>query len=127
MAIDINDLHIGSHVNMCGERQRITYLDTLNGWVGIENYVTDDDGVKHPIAYKTEDIDPVPLTDGLLTSLGFRVIKHDGFDHWYIGNFDLTKRSGGLYYRHDGGIELDCLHELETLYRLKYGVELIKE
>lgn len=127
MAVDIKSLHIGSHIAINGKRHRISNIDALNGQIGIEAYTTDKDGVKHPFGYPIEQVEAVPITPELLKELGLNVISHGCFEHWFLGNFDLTHNADSRYWDYDGSIRVEFLHELEDLYYLKYGVELIPD
>lgn len=70
--IDIKELRVGSHVvSIGGRRIRITSVDELNGNIGIDSYKTDERGVKYPICYPLEQVEPIPITDELLEELGF--------------------------------------------------------
>lgn len=132
--IDIKTLRVGSHVNLCGKRQRVAAIDALNGAIGMCGYLTDENGVKHPLGYKVEDIEPIPITSDLLKELGFEEDKTD-----------IAKRVGGYYiYFHQinnlrwrvsleeenctnyGNCIVRYLHEAEAFLAL-HGVELIKE
>ena len=137
MAVDIKSLRIGSHVNLCGKRQCITAIDALNGLLGIDAYKTDENGVKYPIGYKVEDVEPISITPELLKELGFentsctrrttytKGCEYDGFwiefrnlkDRW-----DLFVSNNNL----DGRTPVRYLHEAESFLGL-YNIELINE
>lgn len=72
--IDINTLHIGSTVSIGGKMQRVAAIDALNGQIGIDAYKVGADGVKHPLGYKIEEVEPIPITEELLTELGFEKV-----------------------------------------------------
>lgn len=88
MAVDVKTLRIGSHINLCGKRQRITAIDALNGLIGIDAYKTDENGVKYPIGYKIEGVEPISITPELLKELGFEERRREYLygepDVWYI-------------------------------------------
>lgn len=88
MAVDIKTLRVGSHINLCGKRQRIMAIDALNGLIGIDAYKTDENGVKHPLGYKVEDIEPISITPEILKELGFEERRTEYLygapDVWYI-------------------------------------------
>lgn len=125
--IDIKTLRIGSHVAICGNRQRITAIDSLNGQIGIDAYKTDENGVKHPIGYKVEDVEPISITPELLAELGFQYRDNTYWERWFLGGFDIERKEGSSYFDYNSEIRLEYLHELENIYDLIYGVELIKE
>lgn len=132
--IDIKTLRVGSHINLCDKRQRIMAIDAQNGLIGVDAYKTDENGVKHPLGYKVEDIEPISITPEILKELGFEEDKTD-----------IAKRVGGYYiYFHQinnlrwrvsleeenctnyGNCIVRYLHEAEAFLAL-HGVELIKE
>lgn len=132
--IDIKTLRVGSHINLCGKRQRIMAIDAQNGLIGVDAYKTDENGVKHPLGYKVEDIEPISITPEILKELGFEEDKTD-----------IAKRVGGYYiYFHQinnlrwrvsleeenctnyGSCIVRYLHEAEAFLAL-HGVELINE
>lgn len=127
MTIEIESLRIGSHVRLCGHRWRVTSIDAMDGVIGVERTITNNEGTERTIGRTVNEADPIPLSDELLTELGFKAIEHVGMGHWFLGNFDLIKRKDSRYWEHDGGIYLEYLHELEDLYWLKYSSELIKD
>ena len=136
--IDINTIHIGSHVRIGDKMHRIAAIDALNGQIGIDAYKTDAKGVKHPFGYKIEDVESIPITEELLTELGFvntsstrRIVytkgcEYDGLwvevrnlkDQWevFVSNNDW-----------DGRMAVRYLHELEAFLYLTTKTELIKE
>lgn len=134
MAVDIKQLRIGSHINLCGKRQCITAIDALNGLIGIDAYLTDKDGAKYSFGHKVEEVEPIPITPDLLKEVGFEEDKTD-----------IVKRVGGYFiYFHQinnlrwrvsleeenctnyGNCIVRYLHEAEAFLAL-HGVELIKE
>lgn len=140
---DIKTLRVGSHINLCGHRQRIAAIDALNGQIGIYVYKTDEDGVKHPLGYKVEDIKPILITPDILTEIGFKYHEydngklwewdlHDGYkDYGYLEFDDETTTiwRGRLWSMKEIEVEfkVEYLHELENIFYMFYGVELIKE
>lgn len=146
--VDIKTLRIGSHVDMCGKRQRIAAIDALNGCVGIDMYKLGEDGTKYPIGYNVENIVPIAITPELLAELGFALINetalpeytywkkiHDGYplELTYWGeDFNLQDKDWTIHIdNHDcqtlGGADVTFLHELETLVYLTTGEELIED
>lgn len=115
--IDIRTLRIGSHVLVDGKRERVRGLDEGNGLI-----------VRFPAEYVSAcEVEPIPITSALLEELGFECKDHGYFEHWWKGGFDFTHKPDSPYWTHDGGIDVEFLHELETLHNLIYGVELITE
>lgn len=143
MAVDIKQLRIGSHINLCGNRQRITAIDALNGLIGIDAYKTDENGVKHPLGYKVEDIEPIRITPEILTEIGFKYHEYDNGKLWEWRFSDLYKAYGYLEFDEDTTtiwrgrlwhmkevemeFKAEFLHELENIFYMFYGVELINE
>lgn len=126
MAVDVKQLRVGSHINLCGDRQHIAAIDALNGLIGIDAYKTDENGVKHSLSYKAEDIEPISITPALLKELGFKCTDKGRIQSWWRDFFCLDYLGGKGYYNF-GAIHLKYLHELESLFYMLYGVELIKE
>lgn len=140
--IGIKSLRIDSHINLCGKRQRITAIDALNGQIGIDAYKTGSDGVKHPIGYKIEDVEPISITPELLTELGFKYHEYDNGKLWEWNFSDGYKAYGFLEFDEDTTtiwrgrawnmkeVEIEFyveyLHELESLFYMIYDKELIK-
>lgn len=61
MSIDIRQLHIGSHIAINGERERVRGLDEDNGLI-----------VRFPAEYvMASEVEPIPITPALLEELGF--------------------------------------------------------
>lgn len=137
MTVDIKTLRVGSHVNLCGKRQHIMTIDALNGAIGMCGYLTDENGVKHPLGYKVEDIEPINITPDLLKELGFvntsctrRIVFTKGSeyeDSWI--EFRNLKDRWEIFVSKDnwdGKTVCRYLHEAEAFLAL-HGVELINE
>lgn len=128
MAVDIKSLRIGSHVEYEGKRVRIKGL-TPGCLFDCTIETTDKFGL--PALYVLEDgfkdLQPIEITPELLTELGFGCVRHGSFEHWFLGNFDLTHNIGSCYWDYKDDIRLEYLHELEDLYYLIYGKELIND
>ena len=130
--IDINTLHIGSHVRIGGKMHRISAIDALNGQIGIDAYTTDAKGVKHPFGYKVEEVEPIPITEELLMELGFECIARYNESWWQRGNKRIKIKGNyvevevyqGFY---DATWRCVYLHELEQFLYLTTKTELIKE
>lgn len=143
MAVDIKSLRIGSHINLCSKRRRITAIDALNGLLGIDAYKTDENGVKYPIGYKVEDVEPISITPEILTEIGFKYHEYDngklwewdlpdGYKDYGYLEFDegtATIWRGRLWNMKEIEVEfkVEYLHDLENIFYMFYGVELIKE
>lgn len=125
--IDPKELRVGATVSIGGKMQRVAAIDVLNGQIGIDAYTTDAKGVKHPFGYKVEDVEPIALTPELLRDLGFQYRDNTYWEHWFLGGFDIERKDGSSYFDYNSAIRLEYLHELEYLYYLIYGQELIKE
>lgn len=136
MTVDIKTLRVGSHVNLCGKRQHIMTIDALNGAIGMCGYLTDENGVKHPLGYKVDDIEPIPITPDLLKELGLinmsgrRIVYTNGNedDNPWI-EFKNLKDRWELFVCNNGWqgqTVVRYLHEAEAFLAL-HGVELINE
>ena len=137
--IEINTLHIGSHVHIGGKMHRIAAIDALNGQIGIDAYTTDAKGVKHPFGYKIEDVEPILITEELLTELGFEKRESGSFakgyapDSWIFITLYATNELCKVNIfpsdpRKEASSVLGCyLHELELFLYLTTKTELIKE
>lgn len=136
--IDIKTLRVGSHVNLCGKRQHIMTIDALNGAIGMCGYLTDENGVKHPLGYKVEDIEPIPITPALLKELGFeqdmrfaygKAFKMERGEMW-IGVSAMPKGFWRIEAMDDtynyGNCIVRYLHEAEAFLAL-HNIELIEE
>lgn len=121
MAVDIKTLRIGSHVQHHGKRKMVHSMggDTVYLLPSIVS------SVAH--VAKTDEIEPIPITPELLTELGFQYRDNTYWEHWFLGSFDIERKEGSLYFDYNSEIRLEYLHELEDLYYLIYGAELIKE
>lgn len=134
MAVDIKSLRIGSHILVDGVRARVAQLNTIS-WGKKPAYhvwargASPDDGVVREVGCLANDdaIEPIAITPELLKELGLNVITHGCSEHWFLGSFDLTHNADSRYWDYDGSIRVEFLHELEDLYYLKYGVELISD
>lgn len=143
MAVDIKSLRIGSHINLCSKRRRITAIDALNGAIGMCGYLTDENSVKHPFVYKVEDVEPISITPEILTEIGFKYHEYDngklwewdlpdGYKDYGYLEFDegtATIWRGRLWNMKEIEVEfkVEYLHDLENIFYMFYGVELIKE
>ena len=136
--IDINTLHIGSHVRIGDKMHRIAAIDALNGQIGIDAYTTDAKGVKHPFGYKVEEVEPIPITEELLMELGFvntsstrRIVYTKGceYDGLWVEVRNLKDRWEVFVSDNDwdGRMVVRYLHELEAFLYLTTKTELIKE
>lgn len=115
--IGIRTIRIGSHVEYEDKRERVRGLDEDNGLI-----------VRFPAEYvSVRDVKPIAITPEMLTELGFGCISHGCFEHWFKGNFDLTHNIDSCYWDYKDDIRLEYLHELEDLYYLIYGEELIDD
>ena len=138
MAIDIKELRVGSIVSIGGQMRRITAIDALNKQIGIDAYATDAKGVKRPFGYKIEDIEPIPITEELLTELGFentsstrRIVYTKGreYDDLWVEVRNLKDRWEVFVSDNDwdGRMAVRYLHELEAFLYLSTKIELIKD
>lgn len=135
--IDINTLHIGSTVSIGGKMQRVSAIDALNGQIGIDAYTIDTKGVKHPFGYKIEDVEPIPITEELLTELGFEKApfksyrrdlgESEPFIHFHYITDGRWRMEVSDDTRNHGNIACEYLHQAEAFLYLTTKTELIKE
>ena len=117
MAVDVKTLRIGSHVLVNGKRERVRGLDEDNGLI-----------VRFPAEYvMANEVEPISITPDLLKELGFKYKREGCWEHWWKDGFDLQHRDESEYWHFHGEIGLEYLHEIEALYYMIYGVELIKK
>ncbi len=75
-----------------------------------------------------DDVEPISITPELLAEIGFFQYRDNTYwERWFLGSFDIERKEGSSYFDYNSKIRLEYLHELESLYYLIYGVELIKE
>lgn len=120
MAVDVKTLTIGSHILVNGMCERVRGLDEDNGLI-----------VRFPAEYvMANEVEPILLDPDILTKLGFKkgMSSAIGFDSWYC---DMMRIDNNVMQAHPwwfyNQVKLRYLHELENLYYMIYGVELIKE
>lgn len=123
MAIDIKELRVGAHVSIGGERREVFGLGC-----GRVSYLP------HPLSsiaesVLAEEVEPIPITEELLTELGFHEVKDTYFSDWHNGWLKITNNTGQAkpYWVYNGFIKLYYLHQLEALYYATTKTELIKE
>lgn len=123
MAVDVKTLRIGSHVEYDGKRV-IVY--DISAKVYTPDYLV---MIYQDYRFATvpmDEVSPIPLTPALLKELGFKCTDKGRIQSWWLDFFCLDHLCGKGYYNF-GAIHLKYLHELESLYYLACGVELIKE
>ena len=135
MAVDVKTLRIGSHVLMDGVRAKVIKVEN-SGIVGCK---TDNDWLN----VTADDITPIPITHEILTEIGFDYHEYDNGKLW---EWDLPDRykcygylefdedttaiwQGRLWYQKEYEVDLrvEYLHDLENIFYMFYGVELINE
>ena len=121
MAIDINTLHIGSHVLYNGKRERVRGLDEDNGLI-----------IRFPAEYVlASDVEPIPIPPELLTELGFEIAEEFGaFTVWKKDKLIVKiigERKVVAFIDKMHSLEIRYLHELEAFLYLTTKTELIKE
>lgn len=122
MAVDVKSLRIGSHVMWNGKRRKVDAITEDS----IAFRIADTEQKMYDSA-TIESVEPIAITPELLKELGLNAINHGCSEHWFIGDFDLTHNTDSCYWDYEGDIRVEFLHELEDLYYLKYGVELIPD
>lgn len=132
MAVDVKLLRVGSHILVNGKRERVRGLDEDNGLI-----------VRFPAEYAmANEVGPIPITPDLLKELGFKYHEYDNGKLWEWRFSDLYKAYGYLEFDEDTTtiwrgrlwhmkevemeFKVEFLHELENIFYMFYGVELIK-
>lgn len=122
MAVDVKTLRIGSHVLADGKRIRICGITKRK--VG---YHLMGKSCERLTYVRACEVEPIPITPELLKELGFEYKREGCWEHWWKDGFDLQHRDESEHWHFHGDIGIEYLHELEDLYYLIYGVELINE
>lgn len=137
MTVDIKTLRIGSHVEYDGKRVRVALVR--------------DDGCICEYKDNGQDVivglgiekQPIPITPEILTEIGFKYHEYDngklwewdlpdGYKDYGYLEFDeetTTIWRGRLWSMKEIEVEfkVEYLHDLENIFYMFYGVELIKE
>lgn len=133
MAVDIKTLRIGSHILVNGKRERVRGLDEDNGLI-----------IRFPAEYvNASDVEPIKITPEILTEIGFMYREYDNGKLWEWDLPDGYKDYGYLEFDEDTTMiwrgrlwsmkeievefKVEYLHDLENIFYMFYGVELIKE
>lgn len=133
MAVDIKTLRIGSHILVNGKRERVRGLDDDNGLI-----------IRFPAEYvNANEVEPIPITPEILKEIGFKYHEYDngklwewdlpnGYKDYGYLEFDeetTTIWRGRLWSMKEIEVEfkVEYLHDLENIFYMFYGVELIKE
>lgn len=133
MAVDIKTLRIGSHILVNGKRERVRGLDEDNGLI-----------IRFPAEYvMANEVEPIKITPEILTEIGFKYHEYDngklwewdlpnGYKDYGYLEFDeetTTIWRGRLWSMKEIEVEfkVEYLHDLENIFYMFYGVELIKE
>lgn len=132
MAIDIKQLHIGSHVIVNGERVRVCGITRRK----IGYHATGKPG-EHLRYARLNEVEPIPITPDLLEELGFEITsctrritytKGSEYEDLWI-EFKNIEDRWDVFVRKDNLDSITVcrhLHEAEAFLRL-HGVELIKD
>lgn len=126
MAVDIKTLHIGSHVEYSGKRVCVDEIKTLRLDGEPMRLLVSHNGLVYGNP-SIDEVEPIPITPDLLGELGFQYRDNTYWERWFLGSFDIERKEGSSYFDYNSEIRLEYLHELESLYYMIYGVELIKE
>lgn len=127
--IDISELHIGSHVLFNGERVEVTDI-SCGEVIGVVNSDQSD-----WLEVNSQHLDPIPITEELLTELGFEKTSNRLFElKKDLGDVDMLIRhcSNGKYrveiWRDStncGNILCDALNIMESFVYLTAKQRLI--
>ena len=131
MAVDVKTLTIGSHILVNGKRERVGGIRPVRSPFNVFQVIIQHEAkIFSSLGYvpsTSNTIEPIPITPELLKELGFKSKREGCWEHWWKDCFDLQHRDESVYWHFHGDIGIEYLHELEDLYNLVYGVELIKE
>lgn len=133
MTVDVKQLRIGSHILVNGKRERVRGLDEDNGLI-----------IRFPAEYvMANEAEPIKITPEILTEVGFRYHEYDngklwewdlpdGYKDYGYLEFDeetTTIWRGRLWSTKEIEVEfkVEYLHDLENIFYMFYGVELINE
>ena len=133
MEVDIKTLRIGSHILVNGKRERVRGLDDDNGMI-----------IRFPAEYvNANDVEPIKITPEILTEVGFKYYEYDNGKLWGwdlpngykdYGYLECDEEThtiwrGRLWSMKEIEVEfkVEYLHDLENIFYMFYGVELIKE
>ncbi len=142
MAVDVKTLRIGSHVEYEGKRMIVA---AVSGKImNADNLTLIDQSTL--TLYKSVngyDVMPISITPEILTEIGFKYHEYDngklwewdlpdGYKDYGYLEFDeetTTIWRGRLWYQkeHEVDLRVEYLHDLENIFYMFYGVELIKE
>ena len=123
MTVNIKTLHIGSHVSVDGKRVRVCGITQRK----IGYHHPDERPDAHLRYARIHEVEPISITAELLAELGFQYRDNTYWERWFLGGFDIERKEGSSYFDYNSEIRLEYLHELEDLYYLIYGQELIKD
>ncbi len=141
--IDVKELRIGSHIMHKSKRFRIEFI--YGELVGI-NVGNDEKTGKSVAGIPTDELDPIPLTAGLLQEIGFEPVRKtlgkpeeewnkeiDGYPIRVMkGYSNNPQREWSVHidswdYDTIGSADVAYLHQLEGIIYLCTNCELIKE
>lgn len=147
MALNINTLTIGSHVLLIdneivpgitylekGVRYKVTGIDSFNNLISLGDKYEERYGIKHALSFKPDKLDPIPITEELLTELGFGFFNNT---EWIYddNNMEITLNKDESdywellvvnYKEHlDSNTHVKYLHELEAFVYLTTKQRLI--
>lgn len=131
--VDIKTLRIGSHVLVDGKRERVRGLDEDNVLI-----------IRFPAEFvMVNEFEPISITPEILTEIGFKYHEYDngklwewdlpdGYKDYGYLEFDeetTTIWRGRLWSTKEIEVEfkVEYLHDLENIFYMFYGVELINE
>lgn len=146
MAVDIKTLRIGSHILVNGKRERVGGIRPSklhNSFQVIIQHEASDFSSFGYVPSASDMIEPIPITPEILTEIGFKYHEYDngklwewdlpdGYKDYGYLEFDedtTTIWRGRLWHMKEVEMEFkaEFLHELENIFYMFYGVELIKE
>lgn len=148
MAVDIKTLRVGSHIFVNGKRVRVCGIRPVRSpfnvfQVIIQHEAKNFSSLGYVPSTSSNTIEPIPITPEILTEIGFKYHEYDNGKLWewdlpdgykdygYLEFDDETTTiwRGRLWYQkeHEVDLRVEYLHDLENIFYMFYGVELIKE
>lgn len=153
--IDPKELHIGSHVKYQDKIYRVFAIDERKQQVELCVYATNTNRISKSLICGIESINPIPITEELLTELGFEKEVYDRYTNpksRFIDKETARRKAKGIVLivpritiqyinvtnpfwsvfvygenMKDNKMAVRYLHELESFLYLTTKTELIKE
>lgn len=113
--MNTQELRIGNYANYKGEIIKIVQFSTRTFWYIEGNTLNE-------IRNDIEKLEPIQLTDEILTNIGFLKVKNDYDVVWVKDKFTMSLYF--IMYDIDVLVKLNFLHELQNLFFSLFKQEL---